>query len=186
MAVDARLVQQQGLVSISFEQRQAAADHRLGQLQESVDRRFDQMQDALIRILDVNASQKQLESHNTCYSSTLIGAPNDRRSTNDMHISTSPRPSLRRKQSSVLIARFRFRLPHWLLNRSLEFEIYRSSRCWTLNLSPRRVVSEDCELFQCILRSQRPRVLEVERMIVERRASLYDVDRCGRNILHVS
>lgn len=180
-----RLLRQQDFLSMSFEQRHAETDNRVDQLRELVDHRFDQLHNAIVVTSLVNAAQKQLESNQAHLGCIHGDVANDGRSNCHTYSSTQPQPNRKREQNSVQIARSRLRLPYWLLNRSLDVQIYRSSRSWTLNLNPRRVT--DRGLFQYFKSPDTfPSLREVERMMIDGRASLYDVDIYGHNILHVS
>lgn len=146
------------------------------QQQDQVDRRFDQLVTITHTTTSYRTSRMESESkveeraNDTCDASV----------TTDHANSTQYR--LRSKTTIIRVANFRLSLPYWLLSRSLDIEIHRSARGWTMNLNPRRLVPEDCEFFEAGEAMNLPRMRQ---LLEQGQASVHDVDRFGQNVLHV-
>lgn len=85
-----------------------------------------------------------------------------------------------RKPDSVI--KLCFRLSWWLFSQSLEIEVQRTTRGWTVQLNPCRIVPHDTEFFKAC---QQGDVVLARQLLSDQKASLYDMCPDGLNALTV-
>ena len=160
-------------------------DDRFDGLQVATNARLDNLQTAIVTNTQTVPTIASAFGYKTGYvtAQEKTGADNETYQAHYPVQKWSKRSqNCRQRSTDVTVKRLKFRLPCWLLSRSLELDVSRTPLGWSVNLWPRRLVPYDCEFFQACRNLDLRRV---HSLIEQGRVSVQDYDEQGRNALYV-